>query len=231
MRWLLIAEESEHTSCLESALQEEAVQISIGRPPGRVPGDGELSRMVEVLKRGGEYEGVLLCLEPGDVETELLPALRQVCELPLAVAGSSLENTYYEELWCLEQGADDYFSLSMPVPIMLVRMQRLIQLYRGRTEAVRYWRGLEESVEAEDYLWQGKPLELTRTEYQVLSLLLHGRGEIVTREKLLARIWQREGEQESCVLPAMIRKLRKKLSPTPLRIVSCYGKGYRLEQE
>lgn len=228
MRLLLMAWESEWTDNFGTALEEEFVQLTRERPVALQGEQGEkfFARMSVELTEDGKYDAVVLCLAQNEELLELLPELRKVCALPVIVTGSNVENSYFEELNCLEQGADDYFHTSMSVPIMIVRIQRLIQLYHGMREAVSYQGGLAEMPEQADYLWEGGQLGLTGTEYRILHLLFHSREGIVAREKILAKVWKGDDERNDWVLTSMIRKLRKKLAPTQVRIVSCYGKGY-----
>lgn len=228
MKLLMMAWESEWNDNFEAALEEQSVQLTREWPGDLRGKQGEMlfARWSGELAADGEYDAVVLCLAQNEGLLEYLPGLRKACALPVVVTGSAAENSYFEELNCLEQGADDYFRTSMSVPIMIVRIQRLIQLYHGMKEAASYQAGLAELPEQEDYAWGGCRLGLTGTEYRVLHLLLHSREGVVTREKLLARVWRGDDASNDWVLTAMVRKLRKKLAATPIRIVSSYGKGY-----
>lgn len=228
MRLLLMAWESEWTDNLEAALEEESVQLIRERVEEWQGEQGEelFARLSGQLSEDDRYDAVVLCLAQSEELLEFLPELRSVCVLPVVVIGGNAESSYFEELTCLEQGADDYFQASTPIPIMIARIQRLIQLYHGMRGAASYQGGLAEMPEQADYLWEGCQLGLTGTEYRILHLLFHSREGIVTRQKLLARVWEGDEERNDWVLTAMIRKLRKKLAPTQVRIVSCYGKGY-----
>ncbi len=232
MRLLLMAGGSEQADLLMEALELESVQVARGSLESLWEEQGGLLQQTSgQLARDGEYDAVLLCLEQREGIAGSLPELRQNCELPIVVAGSLTENCYYEEMFCLQQGADDYFRASMPVPVMVVRIRRLMALYRSMPGEVICQKGLDGLPQSRDYRWRGKRLGLTDMEYRVLSLLLRSREEIVPREKMLAMVWQGKETQDSHVLTAIVRKLRKKLAFTPVRIVSCYGKGYRVEEE
>ena len=79
---------------------------------------------------------------------------------------------------------------------------------------------------------QGEQVTLTRTEYDVLRLLVTNAGHVGTHEQLLARVWDSHESTDTTRLRIMIRRLREKIEPDPSRpayILSQPGIGYRLE--
>lgn len=75
------------------------------------------------------------------------------------------------------------------------------------------------------------PIHLTKTEYQLLLLLLDGKGAVCTREELMSKIWDTDFMGGSNVVDVHIKSLRKKLSDNagaPRYIATVRGVGYRL---
>ena len=83
----------------------------------------------------------------------------------------------------------------------------------------------------------GQPLELTQREWELLELLVHRCGEVVTREDVLAA-WrsgppeagQSLAPQNSNALEVYVHRLRKKLDASPLNIRNVRGLGYMLNK-
>lgn len=76
----------------------------------------------------------------------------------------------------------------------------------------------------------GSAVTLTRKEYELLALLAHNAGEIVTREALLRQVWGYSDGVRTRTLDVHIRRVRKKLAPfTDQYIETIFGVGYRFQ--
>ena len=84
-----------------------------------------------------------------------------------------------------------------------------------------------------EFYKDGKAIELSRTEQKILYLLIFNQGKILTRERLLAWVWEDGTEYvEDNALSVGIRRLRDKLEEKPSNpqyIKTIYGKGYMWE--
>lgn len=81
-------------------------------------------------------------------------------------------------------------------------------------------------LETEATLVDGIEVKLTRTQYQLLEMLLQRKGSLVTREQLMHSIWGYD-ELDSRVLDNHIKNLRKKIPSLPLKTL--VGRGYQIE--
>lgn len=170
---------------------------------------------------------VLFFLHNSSEAAYLVREMRSVVRVPILVLSD--RESYYEELQCLQNGADDYQSIFRPIPILWARLWKLIQLYHGEVEGQLVKMGLVHHLESSQYSYAGKALELTEKEYQILFWLLHSQEEIVSRQKLLYHIWGECGQKKSRALDTLIKQLRKKLHETSVEIKTCYGKGYVIQ--
>ena len=78
---------------------------------------------------------------------------------------------------------------------------------------------------------EGKPLDLSPKEYDLLFYLVRNRGIALTREKLLSEIWGYDFFGDDRTLDTHIKLLRRQLGPYADRITTLRGVGYRFEQE
>ncbi|MBR5717815.1 MAG: response regulator transcription factor, partial [Clostridia bacterium] len=80
-------------------------------------------------------------------------------------------------------------------------------------------------------LLSGEPIPLTPTEYGVLRHLMLHKGEAVSREELLNRVWGFESIVETRATDDTVRWLRQKLSGSGVVISAVWGYGFKLEEE
>ena len=77
---------------------------------------------------------------------------------------------------------------------------------------------------------QGRALELSTKEFDLLGLLVRRRGEILTRDEILKQVWGYEDPPLTRTVDTHILKLRQKIEPDPANptfILTVYGAGYR----
>ena len=77
------------------------------------------------------------------------------------------------------------------------------------------------------YTRAGESIELSKTEQRLLRLLVEHRGQTLTREQLLSRVWDGGDFVDENALSVAVRRLRTKLTDAPIKTV--YGLGYTWE--
>ena len=133
----------------------------------------------------------------------------------------------------LECGADDY--ITKPFSTMVLRARRRALLRRTAPEQeTDYAQGpFRFQFATMEFLKNGIPVDLSRTEQRILYLLVFHPGQILTRERLMEWVWPDGTEYvEDNALSVGIRRLRDKLEDNPSKpehITTVYGKGYQWE--
>jgi DNA-binding response OmpR family regulator len=138
----------------------------------------------------------------------------------------------------LEVGADDYLTkpfgtreLVARVRALLRRQERLQELLAAdRAEGTATLRlgSLELDPGAHRASLDGTPLDLTRTEFGLLHLLLRNRGRAFSREYLRESVWGEPAIEGDRSVDNAVLRLRKKLGPLGDAIETVWGIGYRL---
>ena len=128
----------------------------------------------------------------------------------------------------LDSGGDDYIAKPFRTQELLSRVRA--RLRRTADRAVYRSGGLAVDLQAMTAEKDGAPLSLTRTEFQLLAVLVRNAGRAVTRETLLGRIWDDAGVfVDDNTLSVHISRLREKVGPE--RIATVRGTGYRWMEE
>ena len=133
----------------------------------------------------------------------------------------------------LEIGADDYITKPFSVRELMARVKA--HLRRGKNEekgvpSVYRFNDVEIDFIHFKVKRSGKEFDLTSLEVEILKYFVAHRGEVVSREALLDKIWGYETYPSTRTIDNHILKLRKKLEEDPAQakyIFSVYGEGYR----
>lgn len=125
-------------------------------------------------------------------------------------------------------GADDYIEKPYDIDILMAKIKGI---FRRRLSLDILSEGnLVLNLVDETALCNGKPLELTSKEFELLRLLIENKGQTLTKEFLFNRIWGIDSESEPQTLTVHIKWLRQKIEDdpkNPTKILTVWGKGYR----
>ena len=77
---------------------------------------------------------------------------------------------------------------------------------------------------------QGKPVDLTATEFKLLATLMERRGRVQSRDRLLTDVWGYEGDVDTRTVDTHVRRLREKLGKAADYIETVRGVGYRFAE-
>jgi DNA-binding response OmpR family regulator len=173
---------------------------------------------------------------PGMDGLEVLRRLRQTSAVPVLMLTARSEEM--DRVIGLEVGADDYLTKPFSVRELIARVrallrrishvQQILEADRQRdTAAIRY-EGLDLEPDAYLATLDGSPLELTRTEFELLHFLLRNPGRVFSRTYLLDAVWGEHYIAGDRSVDNAILRLRKKLGPLGEAIETVWGVGYRL---
>lgn len=125
----------------------------------------------------------------------------------------------------LDMGADDY--IEKPFDILEL-MSRVSARARRLRKTVKYsYNGVSIDVDKRICLCDGKEVELTVKEFDILVVLFKKNGDVVSRDELFEAIWYTKEAVESRTLDMHIKSIRNKLSEKDI-IKTVYGIGYKL---
>ena len=169
---------------------------------------------------------------------DLLSRLRDRSALPvLILTANDLE---MDQVTGLELGADDYVTKPFSLAVLRARVNSLLRrsrpapaalelppfLRRGSAPAAALELGpFSFDFERLRFMRNGTEVELSKTEQRLLRLLVEHRGQTLSREVLLDRVWDGGEFVDENALSVAVNRLRAKLADAPIRTV--YGLGYQ----
>ena len=179
---------------------------------------------------------ILDVMMPGRDGFQVLTELRKKSTVPIIMlTARDSENDYAMGLGL---GSDDYMTKPFSAMALLMRVKAMFR--RIEFESSKYRAAEQESITAgkltlneagRDVLFSGEPLNLTQTEYGVLRYLMLHKGEAVSREELLDKIWGFESIVETRATDDTVRRLRQKLAGSGAVISAVWGYGFKLEEQ
>lgn len=139
------------------------------------------------------------------------------------------KGTEYDKVLGLDSGADDY----IPKPFGMMELVSRIRAVLRRTEPVKEEEHLEEGIVSVDInkhlvLVEQEEASLTLKEFELLCYLMQNKGFVLSRDKILSRIWGYDIEVETRTVDVHIRTLRQKLGKGGAMIETVRGVGYRI---
>ena len=223
MRVLVVEDERRLATSLRTGLEAEGFAVDVAPDGGQALW----------FARENEYDAILLDI--------MLPVLNgyKVCETlrdeqnwtPILML--TAKDGEWDQVEALDTGADDYVTKPFSFDVLLARLRSLLR--RGRHERPT-------SLSAGDLVLDPAShrasrgdavLPLTAREMSLLEFLLRRKGEVVTKQQILAHVWDFSFEGDPNIVEVYVARLRRKIDrPFGLdSIETVRGAGYRLNDE
>jgi two-component system phosphate regulon response regulator PhoB len=132
----------------------------------------------------------------------------------------------------LELGADDYITKPFSPRELILRIKKILQRSQAAAQEPAVLKFGDLVIDAPRHLvsWHGKPIDLTATEFKLLSLLAQRRGRVQSREQLLRDVWDYNSLVDTRTVDTHMRRLREKLGPAARLLDTVRGVGYRFTE-
>lgn len=132
-------------------------------------------------------------------------------------------------LEAFEAGVDDYITKPFSPRELLARIQAHVKRIVKTSRRVLEMGGLTMDLGSREVSVNGRPVSLTKKEFELLEYLLRNPQIVLSRDNILNEIWDFDYDGDTRIVDVHIFKLRNKLQGSGVKIASLRGVGYKLE--
>ena len=157
--------------------------------------------------------------------------IRKLSKVPIIFISSASDNMNI--VMAMNMGADDFIAKPFDGGVLMAKVQALLRRsydYAASASILSH-RGAFLNTGDNSLSYQNEKIELSKNEYRILFCLLESKGKVVSREKLMERLWETDSFVDENTLTVNVNRLRKKLDGAGLSgfITTKFGVGYIVE--
>ena len=157
--------------------------------------------------------------------------IRSVSRVPVMFLSSAAENMNI--VMAMSMGADDFIAKPFDGSVLMAKIQALLRRsydFAAATPLLEH-RGAFLDTGDNSLTYGGDRIARTKNEYRILLCLMENKGRVVSREKLMERLWETDSFVDENTLTVNVGRLRKKLDAAGLAgfIATKFGVGYIVE--
>ena len=189
--------------------------------------DGE--KALQVFEQNSEKIDLILLdvMMPKLDGWSVLRQIRQTSQIPIIMLTARGEEQ--DELFGFELGVDEYISKPFSPKILVARVEAILKRTQGEQKEVKDYGGIEIDKEGRTVTVDGKVLELSLREYELLVYLVENENIALSRDKILNNVWNYDYYGDSRTIDSHIKKIRHKLGKRGKYIKTMRGVGYKFE--
>ena len=157
----------------------------------------------------------------------VLRKIRQESNVPVIMLTARGEEQ--DELFGFELGVDEYISKPFSPKILVARVEVILKRVYGDSKEVKDYDGIVIDQEGRTVKVDGKTIDLSLREYELLKYLLDNENIALSRDKILNNVWNYDYYGDSRTIDSHIKKIRHKLGKKGKYIETIRGIGYKFE--
>ncbi len=222
MRILIIEDEQKAANYLKKGLTENGFSVDIAN-------DGEDGLHLAMTE---SYDLIILdVMLPVKGGWAIIEELRAAGN-DVPVIFLSARDAVHDRVHGLELGADDYLVKPYAFSELLARIRIILRRHPLQQPELLRMADLELDLVRHKARRAGQSLDLTAKEFQLLTLMLRRRGEVLSRTTISEQVWGINFDSDTNVVDVAIRRLRKKVDdPFPLKLIQTIrGVGYVIDE-
>ena len=157
----------------------------------------------------------------------VLRQIRQTSNVPIIMLTARGEEQ--DELFGFELGVDEYISKPFSPKILVARVEAILKRTSIGNREEQDYGGIKIDTQGRTVTVDGKNIELSLREYELLLYLVENQGIALSRDKILNNVWNYDYYGDSRTIDSHIKKVRHKLGKKGKYIETIRGIGYKFE--
>ena len=154
--------------------------------------------------------------------------IRQYSKVPIIMLTAKSDEK--DELQGFDLGVDEYITKPFSPKILVARIEAILRRGSGTsTGEILEADGIHVDKDAHEVTVDGKPVDLSNKEFELLTYFMENKGIALSREKILNNVWNYDYFGDARTIDTHVKKLRSKLGPKGDNIKTIWGMGYKLE--
>ncbi len=189
--------------------------------------DGE--KALEIFRQNSSKISLILLdvMMPKLDGWSVLRQIRQESKVPIVMLTARGEEQ--DELFGFELGVDEYISKPFSPKILVARVEAILKRAEPDENQLKDYGGIEIDKDGRTVKIDGKTVELSLREYELLTYLIENQNIALSRDKILNNVWNYDYYGDSRTIDSHIKKIRHKLGKKGKYIKTIRGVGYKFE--
>ena len=156
--------------------------------------------------------------------------IREYSKVPIIMLTAKSDER--DELLGFELGVDEYISKPFSPKILVARVEAILRrTSQVSADAIIEAGGIVVDKAAHSVFVDGKPVELSYKEFELMTYFMENKGIALSREKILNSVWNYDYFGDARTIDTHVKKLRSKLGDKGEMIKTIWGMGYKFEEE
>lgn len=154
--------------------------------------------------------------------------IRQVSKVPIIFVSSASDNMNI--VMAVNMGGDDFISKPFDLDILMAKVQAILRRtydFTGQSGLLEHKGAILNTGDA-TLTYAGEKVDLTKNEYRILQMLMENKGNAVSRDAIMTRLWETDSYVDDNTLTVNVTRLRRKLEDAGIQdfITTKKGIGY-----
>lgn len=154
--------------------------------------------------------------------------IRQISRVPVIFLSSASDNMNI--VMAINMGGDDFVAKPFDLNVLMAKVQAMLRRtydFGGQTGLFEH-RGVILNLSDATVFYDGSRVELTKNEFKILQILMEQKGNVVSRDKIMTRLWESDSYVDDNTLTVNVTRLRKRLEEAGVKgfITTKKGIGY-----
>ena len=158
---------------------------------------------------------------------EVCREIRQYSQIPIIMLTAKSDER--DELLGFELGVDEYISKPFSPKILVARVEAILRRTNAMGEGKKEIGGIVLDQSAHEVMIDGKPVELSFKEFELLAYFIENQGIALSRERILNNVWNYDYFGDARTIDTHVKKLRSKMGEKGAYIKTIWGMGYKFD--